>query len=105
MSPFITTSTTTKEKAIEIFQKITPLAIEKLHEQIVRDQVQSHDDILIFFDNILSDFAFLRYQLHSEEFKSIVSKYNLLDDPALSKTVEQIIETIVKLSPNLNGSE
>lgn len=100
LSPFVTLEGITKDRIVEIFTKSARLALEKLRASEISDEVVSHDDVLIFFDNLLIDYVKLHFGVNCEEFKATVSKYDLLNDPSVKATVDEIIETIISLSPN-----
>lgn len=104
LSPFISSQDISKDRAIEIFTKSVRLALEKLKAQEIADEVVSHDDVLIFFDNLLVDYVKLHFEVNCEEFKATVSKYDLLNDAAVKTTVDVMIDTIIKLSPNFEAS-
>jgi hypothetical protein len=84
---------------------VIPLALAKLSDPAIVDQVLSHDDLLIFFDNMVADYTYLKFNINIEEFKAIVSKYNLLQSQEIAPLYEHIVTEVVKLSPNIEGSE
>jgi hypothetical protein len=84
-----------------MLKKLIPLALIKLENPIFAEEELSHDDVLIFFDSILADLALEHFQINCEEFKATVSKYDLLHEGELHSLVDQVIQTIVSLSPNI----
>lgn len=50
---------------------------------------------------MVADFTYLKFNIQIEEFKAIVSKYDLLRSAELRPLYEQIVNTVVQLSLNL----
>ena len=101
LSPYKATLHTSRQEAIEILQSVIPLAIEKLDNQAIVDQVSSHDDLLIFFDSLVADYTYLKFNINIEEFKAIVSKYDLLKSEEIAPLYQQIVDAVVRISPNI----
>jgi len=62
--------------------------------------VLTQDDLLIYFDNMVADYVWLKYNINTEEFKAVVSKYALIKSEEVRGLYEQIVETVVKLTPD-----
>lgn len=81
-----------------MFKNVTHLALKKLEDPEIARRATSQTDLIIFIDRIAPDYAFLHYQIMSEEFKATITKYDLLNDAFLKNEVEEIVNTIEKLS-------
>jgi len=44
------------------------------------------------------DYAYLNYSVHSEEFRALVSKYDLVNDPDIIIAVDKIVEILYDLN-------
>jgi hypothetical protein len=53
--------TTSKDKAIEMFKLSANLAIAKLSDPVLQDHILAHDDLLVYFDNLISDYAKIHF--------------------------------------------
>ena len=100
LSPFNSTSGLSRDEVIAIFKQTVPKAVLRINDKVVLEQVQSCDDLLIFFDHIVADIVFLNNNINIEEFKSLVSKYDILKESSVQGEVNQAVANIVKLSPN-----
>ena len=83
-----------------MFKNTARLALDKLSSPVIAKQALTHDDLIIYFDCLISDYASLHFGVNCEEFKATISKYDLLHDADASEIVEEILDTISKLSPN-----
>ena len=86
-SPFKSQRAFPREKAVEIFTHASRLALAKVQDKEILEQIAEKDEILFIFDALLVDYAYLHYQVHSEEFKATVSKYGLSQDPKLQSHI------------------
>lgn len=105
LSPFKSLRAFSRERAIEIFRDVSKQALAKLKDQEIIDSVMSHDDVLIFFDNLVVDYARINYDINCEEFKASISKYDLLNDKELKDLLSEILDTVISISPNFNGAD
>jgi hypothetical protein len=61
LSPFKSQRAFSKDKAKEIFLQITNMALSKVQEQEILDQIAEKDEILFIFDALLVDYALLHH--------------------------------------------
>lgn len=54
-----------------------------MQNQDVLDQISEKDEILLIYDALLVDYALINDNMHSEEFKATVSKFDLTTAPSL----------------------
>ncbi len=78
-----------------------PLALEKLADPELKTYAITQDDLVIYFDNMCSDFARLHHDLDCEEFKATVSRYDLLNADENKDLVNQILDTIERVASTL----
>ena len=88
-----------------MFKNVTNLALLKLREKEVLQQVLTHDDLVIYFDALCADFAKLHYDISCEEFKATISKYDILNDSDVQSLTSTIVETIASLAPNFQSQQ
>jgi hypothetical protein len=55
------------------------------------------DEILVIFDYLLVDYVYLKYKLHSEEFKALFTHYDLMNDTVARKHIDNIVERIYQI--------
>jgi hypothetical protein len=60
----------------------------------------THDDLVIYFDNILVDLANSHYGVNCEEFKATLAKYDIINLKEMQTLVNHILDKIASLSPN-----
>ena len=61
-------------------------------------QISQKDEILLVFDALLVDYAYIHYTLHSEEFRATVTKFNLTKDPSLQDHLNAIVDKLFELN-------
>jgi hypothetical protein len=102
-SPFKSQRGFSRERAIEMFKNVANLALTKLEDEEVVSAALSHDDLVIYFEALTSDFAKKHYNnIGCEEFKASLARYDILQAPEVKDLVERIIKTIARLAPNFN---
>ena len=82
-SPFTSQRVMTESNAHEIFLSASNKALDTVQKQEVLDQITEKDEILLIFDALLVDYAFINDNLHSEELKATVSKFDLTNSAIL----------------------
>ena len=60
--------------------------------------------VILAFDSLLVDFAYLDYSIHSEEFRSLVTKFNVTRDSSTKGTIDSIVDTLFELN-DVNARE
>ena len=63
--------------------------------------MKDRDMVILIFDCLLVDYAYLNQNMHSEEFRSMVTKYNLLNQANVKPMVNTIVDKLYELN-NLN---
>lgn len=71
----------------------TVLSLESLKEK---------DMILLLFDTLQIDFAFINFSILSEEYRSLFTKYDLSYDESLQAHIDKLVDTLWELN---TGSE
>lgn len=56
------------------------------------------DEILFIFDGLIVDYALMKYNIHGDEFKSTLSKHDVLND----ESVKSYLNTVVNKLHELN---
>ena len=93
-SPFVAESKISKSKVIEILKNSSTLALQKVSEESVISSLEDKDEVLIIFDILLVDFVFKNYGIHIEEFKALITSWNLLEDTQGKSIIKNIVEKI-----------
>jgi hypothetical protein len=57
-------------------------------------QITEKDEVLIFYDAIMVDTVMADHSLHSEEFRALVTKFNLFNEPSLKDHIDTIVDKI-----------
>lgn len=99
-SPFKTVRGFTRDRALEMFKNVVNLALDQISKKEVLDRISTHDDLVIYFDNLLVDLANLHYGINCEEFKATLAKYEIVALEEVKPLVTQVLDTIASNSPN-----
>jgi hypothetical protein len=54
---------------------------------------------------MVSDYVWLKFNINTEEFKAVISKYGLLNAEEVKGLYEQIVDTVIELTSKLDGNE
>jgi len=85
---------------LELFKNAALWAVEKLSSEEIQNHVLTHDDLVIYFDILMSDYVLVNNQINCEDFKSLMTRYDVLKNSSVADVVEKIIDTIAILAPN-----
>ena len=84
-----------------MFKHVVDLALKKLANPEILAVAMTHDDLVIYFDSLLVDYAKLNYGISCEEFKASLAKYEILRDPTLKSILDSIVTKIQEILPSL----
>lgn len=54
--------------------------------------------IWLIFDALLVDYAYNNYGINSEEFRSLITKYDLVSELEVQNEIENIVDTLYKIN-------
>ena len=97
-SPFVSQRAFPEDKARSIFLEASDQALITVQKQEVLDQISEKDEILLIFDALLVDYAFIAENVHSEELKATVSKFDLATQPSLQIHIDAIVDKLYELN-------
>lgn len=60
--------------------------------------MKEKDMVILVFDCLLVDFAYLRHSVQSEEFRSLVTKYDVTEDSRVKRTIDKIVDKLFALN-------
>ena len=69
-SPFKSANNLGLERFLEIFREAKELARTKISEEEVLKTFEDEDDIIIFFDSLMSDYIMLKHGISTREWKA-----------------------------------
>lgn len=81
-----------------MFKDCCSQALTRVQEQVILECIGDKDEILFIFDGLIVDYALLKYNIHGDEFKSLLSKHDVLNDG----NVKSYLDTVVNKLHELN---
>ena len=70
----------------------------KVQTPEVLAQISQRDEILLIFDALLVDFAYIHHSVHSEEFRATVTKFDITSEPSLQSHINAIVTKLFELN-------
>lgn len=77
-SPFVASRPLCEADAKNILLECTKLALKEVQNEELLDLIKEKDDILVIYELLVLDFVNINHSMNCEDFKAIVSKYDLL---------------------------
>jgi hypothetical protein len=62
------------------------------------EAMKEKDMVILAFDSLLVDYAYIEHSLPSEEFRSLVTKFNLTQEPEVKSLIESIVDKLFELN-------
>lgn len=81
-----------------MFIECSEEALKQAQSDSVKQLVGEKDEILFIFDSMLVDYALIKHEIHSEEFKATIARHGLSED----KVIKPKIQALVNELHNLN---
>jgi hypothetical protein len=81
LSPFKSLRGFTRDQVIEMFANVASLTMDKLKEIDQKFPDTEQFDYVIFFDKLMTDFAYIHHGVNAIEFWASVCKFDLLHEP------------------------
>lgn len=98
LSPFISQRAFTLDEARSMFKESATLALERVQSKDILDEIAQKDEILIIFDTLLVDYAYLNHGIVGDEFKATLSKYDLAWDKQTSTFIQSVVNQLFVLN-------
>lgn len=60
--------------------------------------VGEKDEILFIFDSMFMDYAYIKHEIHCEEFKSTIARHGLPEDPVIRTKIQALVDKLHELN-------
>ena len=97
-SPFKPQRGFTKQEVVDMFNQTLTESIAAVQEPSVLECINDKDEILFIFDAMLVDVALMKHHIHGEEFKSLIQKYSIIEDPVCKANLESVVAKLHEIN-------
>ena len=100
LSPFTMKRAFSQKDVKRIFIESANKVLHRVKQEDLQNLqiVQQKDYILILFDTLFMDYAFIDKQIHQEEFRAAISRYNLLGDKEVADKLTEIVNVLYEIN-------
>lgn len=83
-----------------MFKECAGKALAKVSDKHILsiDPMGERDMVILVFDSLLMDYAYISYSVKSEEFRALITKFDLLKDSNVAPLVNQIVDKLYDLN-------